>query len=139
MTGPTQLDLIPRPVGEEPTANEWYAARFVSWAYIASPTRGEMRRLVGEIVGGSCAGQVIWKPLTHDLAGCRWVERALKTLGFPQRQFAALRRPGLGHYLDALCAALVGQGEIRVTIYPFQRQSDGQTTIYWTVEKVKKP
>lgn len=134
MTMASQTDLLNPNAPAVPQLKAWYPVCFRSWDYITSPTRGSMRRLIGEILRGPCSGIVVWKPLTNTFEGCRWVERALKAVGFPERKLASLRRPGLGEYLDNLCRALVEHGQMLAVLYPF----DHATGRYWTVDRVKK-
>ena len=135
-----QVDLLPQDATANPFSKAWYPMHFVSWDYITSPTRGQMRRMIGEILWGPCAGIVVWKPLTMTFEGCRWVEQALKktakTTSQAELLLTQLRRPGLGEYLDNLCRALVERGEMLAVLYPYEHVPTQQ--VFWTVDRVKK-
>lgn len=135
-----QADLFPTDAPAVPQLKAHYPIRWISWDYITSPTRGQMRRMIGEILRGPCAGVVVWKPLTMTFEGCRWVEQALKKTAKSTRQaellLTQLRRPGLGEYLDNLCRALVERGEMLAVLYPYEHVPTQQT--FWTVDRVKR-
>lgn len=80
---------------------------------LSSPTQGQMRRLVAEIVRGPYAGCRVFKPLTEDLRGLAWLEQAALSCGLSVP-------PGpTSTQFDLVTAQLRRAGELVARIYHY--------------------
>ena len=92
--------------------------RFLGVEPVTSPTRGLMVRVVAEVAAGPDAGARCYKPLTRDLRGIAWIEKAVAASGL------TVSLAPTGSYVDRAAAALVlRRAEVRTRLYHYAHAS----------------
>lgn len=136
MTIATQAELFPSEAPSSPSERAWYPIRFTGYEVITSPTQGQMYRLRGAVESGPFAGLVVWKPLTHSMAGIYWCEKQLRAFGWGAYELARVRdKWGVGRYLEGLMVAVTNLSEVEGRIYAYDHPTEGR---FWTLKALRK-
>lgn len=138
MTQAVPLDLFAAPAVVLPREHVWYQGRLLKREVLPSTSKGYLYRLSGcldEPQFETAEGPLpVWKPVTDDAGGARWVEAQLRTFGWDGYRFAKARRGGLGRYVATLLDALLEIRSMRMTVYLYQHPTHGD---FWTVHQVR--